>query len=252
VELQTPVSNISCLSRGLTLSAIGSRSRANGRGGTPDDDDPPTWMEGYVDPLSWMHGYAEPPSSRRGYSDPSSGAGRPEAPPTSRDLTQAPAWVLPHPTAANDRRTYPGRPQQQRVQTAPSTFNPHTLTNHVRTTQLHTKQLPTLKMFLDQALVLSNCGVSPWEKPVDWVCAESEYINSIIQDIATLTGNREIMQATFTDQFIIYPVSICDLDGLGTCLYDCLQRLVVYVFAHFMLCHRDKRYHSYILSHCVG
>jgi hypothetical protein len=79
--------------------------------------------------------------------------------------------------------------------------------NRIPASGLHTKQLPKLNKSLDEALACSSANVSPWQKPVDWVRADSEYINYVIQDIAALTESEEIKQANFTDQLVIFPVS---------------------------------------------
>ena len=81
---------------------------------------------------------------------------------------------------------------------------------------LHTTKLPTSNVFLDQALASSIVGVSPWEKPAEWASADSEYINSIVGEIAELTGNVDIELIGFANRFIIYQVSNDDLSVIHT------------------------------------
>jgi hypothetical protein len=92
------------------------------------------------------------------------------------------------------------------------TYSP-ALANHTVESVLHTTRLPTSKVFLDQA---STTDVSPWEDPVEWVRADSEYVNSIVEEVSELTGNTEIKLASCTEQFIVYPVSYNDLRAIGT------------------------------------
>jgi hypothetical protein len=91
----------------------------------------------------------------------------------------------------------------------PSTFNPTASVARTLTSILHTKLLPSSKVFLDQALAHSSVDISPWETPIEWVCADSGYISSIVQEIAALTESVEIEEACFIDHLIVYPVS-CD------------------------------------------
>ena len=61
-------------------------------------------------------------------------------------------------------------------------------------------------MLLDEALSGFKTNISPWQNPSGWIQADTEYINSIIQEIVTLTKRREIEQANFDGQDMIYPV----------------------------------------------
>jgi hypothetical protein len=81
---------------------------------------------------------------------------------------------------------------------------------------LHTEQLPTSHVPLDSALTHFETNISPWKNPVEWVAAESEHVNSVVDEIAELTKRSEINQAKFTDQFIVYPVSCHRLNALDT------------------------------------
>jgi len=114
--------------------------------------------------------------------------------------------------------TFPGtdhtaRPQQPDFQSLPA--NIPTLTNGIMSI-LHASELPTLKKHIDQALACSSAEISPWLKPVAWVQAESEYIDSVLQDVAVLTGNGEIKQDIHIEEIIIYRVSYDYMDASGT------------------------------------
>jgi len=183
------------------MSRSGTSKRPRYSQSARDDNDPPSWTGGHPDPPSW--------------------ADLPGGPWQSRVPRPARAWSTP----SSDQGAKVDRSKlEQRVQSSPSTFNPTTLTNRTFKSILHTKQLLTSNVLLDQALTHSSASVSPWQDPVAWVRADSEYINSVIHDTAVLTGSGEIKQVIPTgDQLILYP------------------RLIVYVFAHLTLCLRDTR-----------
>jgi hypothetical protein len=77
-------------------------------------------------------------------------------------------------------------------------------------------------MPLDEALSDFKTDISPWQNPSGWIQADTEHINSIVEGIVTLTKRHEISLANFAGQDMIY------------------QRLILYMFAHLMLCVNDK------------
>jgi hypothetical protein len=107
------------------------------------------------------------------------------------------------------------RPQQYQraVQSSPGALNSPA---QMHSNTLHTEQLPTSHVPLDDALTHIETNISPWENPLEWVAADSEHVNSVVDEIAELTKRREINQAKFADQFIVYPVSCLCLNALDT------------------------------------
>ena len=104
------------------------------------------------------------------------------------------------------------------------------------TSILHTTQLPTAKIFLDEGLASSIVKVSPWQNPLEWIRLDSDYVNYMVEEVANLTGNEEIVLAKCADQFIAYHVSFDDLNTTCMVSLRLLQRLIVYVFSHLLLC----------------
>jgi hypothetical protein len=47
-----------------------------------------------------------------------------------------------------------------------------------------------------------ECGISPWKSPIEWLHADMNYIDSIIQGIFILTENAEIDEANFAGAMI--------------------------------------------------
>ena len=92
----------------------------------------------------------------------------------------------------------------------------HAPPNRVGASILHTTPLPTARVFLDQALASSITHISPWKNPIEWIRAESEYVNYVVEEVANLTGKDEIVLARCADQFIVYHVSFADADTLAT------------------------------------
>ncbi|KIM87637.1 hypothetical protein PILCRDRAFT_815214 [Piloderma croceum F 1598] len=125
-------------------------------------------------------------------------------------------------TASNSHQGHRSEHTYQRAQSSPSLLSQSVPMNSVPMSILHTKQLPTFYVYFDDALTTFEPGISPWKKPVDWVAADSKHVNSIVKAIEQLTGNDDLKQAGFPDQFIIYP------------------RLIVYIFSHLILCAGDK------------
>jgi hypothetical protein len=111
--------------------------------------------------------------------------------------------------ASNSHQGYKSEHTYQRVQSSPSLLSQPVPMNSIPMTILHTKQLPTFYLSFDDALTAFEPGISPWKKPVDWVVADSKHVNLVVKAVEQLTGNDDIKEAGFLDQFIIYPVS-CD------------------------------------------
>jgi hypothetical protein len=132
-------------------------------------------------------------------------------------------------------RAGPERLQRQRVLTSPSVLNLPAPMN--RTSILH-----TMDESVDHALADFKANVSPWQNPVEWVAADSEHINSVVQQIAQLTRRVEIHQASFTDQLIVYPVNYGYLMDLAHSLI--MQLLTashsLYIFSSYAL--RGRQY----------
>ncbi|KIM87647.1 hypothetical protein PILCRDRAFT_287169 [Piloderma croceum F 1598] len=106
------------------------------------------------------------------------------------------------------------RLQQPHLPASPSVLNLPAPMN--RTYILH-----MMDVSVDHELAAFKANVSPWQDSVKWVVADSEHVNSVVQQIAQLTKRVEIHQAGFTDKLIVYP------------------RLIVYIFSHLMLCEGD-------------
>lgn len=126
----------------------------------------------------------------------------------SDDDSHPPSW-MPRPPDSSSRinaldyvsrsRAGPERLQQQRVPAFPSVLNLPAPMN--RTSILH-----TMNESIDHELAYFEANVFPWQDSVKWVVADSEHVNSVVQQIARLTGHVEIHQTRFTDQLIVYPV----------------------------------------------
>jgi len=78
--------------------------------------------------------------------------------------------------------------------------------------------LPMLKITLHDALVtdLPLC-----DSPADYIYAEADYVNNIIQELLALTQRKELNSARFTGHMIY-------------------RRLIVYNFVHLMFCTSDE------------
>ena len=59
----------------------------------------------------------------------------------------------------------------------------------------------------DNALTTFKTDISPWKNPMDYIDAEANHVNTIIQDMRILTGRVEIEQASFMGQPMIFSVS---------------------------------------------
>ena len=106
---------------------------------------------------------------------------------------------------------------------------------------VHTVKLPVLNVCLDDALINFKAVVSPWKYPTEWLRANADNVNYIIQDITALTNSAGVeWQTTFSVQDIIYPVRVA-FNRLEKSEPHLLQRLIVYVFAHLALCTNEKR-----------
>jgi hypothetical protein len=143
-----------------------------------DDDDPPSWTEGYEDPPSWSQGYRDPPSNTRGYSEPQ----------PSQPIVQPPQWLGGI-----------SRPQQPHSQSSPSVLN-RSMPMPIIYSILHT----TPDVPLDRALTTFQTYISPSKKPAEWVAENICHVNSIVED-TTLTKSVEIRQARIPSSFILFP-----------------------------------------------
>ena len=78
-------------------------------------------------------------------------------------------------------------------------------------------------MSLDDALTNFEINISPWKNPLEWIHADAQYINSIIQGITTLATTTEIVPANFTGQDVIYPVCspLSPVVVLNSLIIDC-------------------------------
>jgi len=94
---------------------------------------------------------------------------------------------------------------------------------------IHRVMLPVLNVTLNEALVVD---LPPCSSPLDYIRADANHVNNIVQKILTLTRNDEIYHTSFAGNDMIY------------------RRLVVYVFAHLMLCASDEgsRFHIFYRS----
>jgi hypothetical protein len=83
--------------------------------------------------------------------------------------------------------------------------------------------------------------ISPWRHPSEWLQAYASHVNSIIQQIVTVTKTTEIEQAMFAGDMIYYVY--LTVSGFLKCLvlHISVQRLTVYIFAQLMQAN-DKRY----------
>jgi hypothetical protein len=64
---------------------------------------------------------------------------------------------------------------------------------------------------LDNALTNLGAEISPWKNPVQWLLADKNHTDSVVQGIAILTESSEIEQAKFTGA-MIYQVR-CAVSG---------------------------------------
>jgi hypothetical protein len=114
---------------------------------------------------------------------------------------------------------------------------------------MHTAILPNLKLLADEVLTRVNTDISPWKTPAKYIDAEANHVDTVIQEICALTGRVEIKQTNFIGQPMIYSVSCHYCDVFIRIPFNQLQRLIVYIFAHLMLCSSNKRYYvQYIYS----
>ncbi|KAJ7100527.1 kinase-like domain-containing protein [Mycena epipterygia] len=95
------------------------------------------------------------------------------------------------------------------------------LINHSCSTECRAV-LPILRCSIDDALANLDTQISPWENAAEWLHADTTQLSSIVQEIIAVTGKTEIEPGKFP----------------GVIIY---QRLIVYIFAHLMLCTHNER-----------
>ena len=105
---------------------------------------------------------------------------------------------------------------------------------------IHTAVLPMLNVTLFEALVANFplCG-----NTLDCIRADASHIDSVVQAISTLTQNNDIHHANFASHHMICILSKLRRQVLATksdiyCHW--MQRLIVCVFVHIMLCTNDN------------
>jgi hypothetical protein len=117
--------------------------------------------------------------------------------------------------------------------------------------------LPDLQVSIYCALTTFETEVSPWMHPSEWLDANTKHIRSIFNGIVDLTENADIKAVRFPTT-MIFPVCYLTfrLSKLVVLLIV-LQRLMVYIIAHNMLCSSDKMYFffrfafSFVLSNII-
>jgi len=67
---------------------------------------------------------------------------------------------------------------------------------------IHTVDLPNLQVSVDQALTNFEPEILSLKSPMEWLHADANHINSVIQGIVTLTECAEIEQANFAGAMI--------------------------------------------------
>lgn len=137
---------------------------------------------------AWSHGHQAPPPVSEPFSP-------------STFPMQPPQWFPPE-TASDTNFSDKNHPTQQPYPSQTASVVKHDI--HT----MHTTELSICGMPLDEALSDFKTDISPWQNPSGWVQADTEYINSIVQEIVTLTKRREIEQANFAGQDMIYPVCL--------------------------------------------
>jgi hypothetical protein len=103
---------------------------------------------------------------------------------------------------------------------------------------IHSAILPMLNVTLCEALLIDLPLCS---SPLDCINADANHINGIVQGLLALTQRGEFRHAVFASS-MIYRVSYRDV--FAKKLSDThrrMQRLIIYVYAHLMLCTSDKR-----------
>jgi hypothetical protein len=119
-------------------------------------------------------------------------------------------------------------------------FSLRSSNSQANTPFIHTAKLPVLKVCLDDALINFKTVVSPWKYPTEWLRANADNVNYIVQDIIALTNSAGLEQAASSVQDLIYPVRFA-FGILKKSESHLLQRLIVYVYTHLALCTNEER-----------
>jgi hypothetical protein len=94
--------------------------------------------------------------------------------------------------------------------------------------------------FPDDPLTNFETKISAWKTPSKYIDAEANDVYSAIQELRTSTGTDEIEQASFVGQLMIYSVSLLNTILRTRFLFNRIQRLIAYIFAHLMQCTSDR------------
>jgi hypothetical protein len=167
-------------------------------------------MPGHPDPPSFAPGHPDPPSWSSQSMDPPSWTKRTGIPAQSSFSTETPDWLIPDRTESTVRAN---RPSQQRAGTLPgsittaSSLTPTNYSSPLPLSIIHSNKLPNLNIILDDALAEFETNISPWKTPSEYIDAEANRVNTVVQEIRLLTRRDEMEHASFIGQPMVYSVS---------------------------------------------
>ena len=120
---------------------------------------------------------------------------------------------------------------------------------NLQTQSLHSTILLNLRESVYSALTTFETGISPWTHPLEWLDVNTSHIRSIFDGIVS-TANADIEPITFPGIMIF---QVCWLTfRLSQLALIIPQRLIVYIFAHHILCTSDQTYCFFFLFFFSG
>ena len=119
---------------------------------------------------------------------------------------------------------------------------------NLQTQSFHSTILPNLRESVYSALTTFETGICPWTHPSEWLDVNTSHIRSIFDGIVS-TANADIEPITFPATMIF---QVCWLTfRLSQLVLIVPQRLIVYIFAHHILCTLDQTYFFFLLFFSV-